>query len=570
MINEEDISLDRTFIDIQMDVYGKFNILCSNGATYKLTNVDDDNIQVNDCVDTNSDATCVMNQTALLTPFLDRASLKKFSTSKINCFTTFISFEGSCTLICYSDYAMLLEGNRTTQLKYPKGSMGIKKIINFECFLIGLTMDGKLIEICTLTGIMRNVELPKDLFIDEIRTIESNQDFIELMMLSKPTTGDREMHIVDFPSLKSKSVLNLPATSWIIQPSKSAVNMYFIEGYKNEENYVQTIEIKSITDTDPEQRFNKFLLRGQFDEAESFANTIGLSLEPLHRMKVKRTITELSCVRTSDEMEKKFHVLLQQLPLIEDKKFLVSLKSSKIPDRTCLTKFLEYILKNINTNDFQEETNEINELLLRLETLRLVDPDDTNMRWQRFLEERDMQKAACEYFKIDVSLACLVWSRHASSIIPNLNLQKFYVWLAQIPSTIEPFQLIQWFKHFAPSFLQSFPDETTRFTDWTLERTRSLQFSTAWPEIGLEFINNIHSVFEDMKFMFVDIRRSHHANMEKIQKLIHILEEMVVLKKSYHLIISLDDYCSHSIEDTAFKLLQRIQIHNLGELFIIS
>lgn len=177
-----------------------------------------------------------------------------------------------------------------------------------------------------------------------------------------------------------------------------------------------------------------------------------------------------------------------------------------------------------------------------------------------------MQRIAFDYFKNDVMLSCLIWSRHSSSIIPNLNLRKFYAWLDSIRTSIEPFQLIQWLKHFAPCFLQTYPKETTYLVDWCLKRTRVLQFSTAWPEIGLEFINNINSIFKDVEFMFVDIRRSYHFNMQKISKLIYILEEMVVLKKKYYLTLPLDDYSKNSVEETAFKLLQRIQIQNFRRL----
>lgn len=41
---------------------------------------------------------------------------------------------------------------------------------------------------------------------------------------------------------------------------------------------------------------------------------------------------------------------------------------------------------------------------------------------------------------------------------------------------------------------------------------------------------------------------------------------MAVLKKSYHLTMTLDDYSKHSIERTAFRLLQRIQTQNLKRM----
>lgn len=340
--------------------------------------------------------------------------------------------------------------------------------------------------------------------------------------------------------------------------------MYYISGTQNENGLIETIEIKSIIETIPEERFKKLLLRGHFEEAEEFAKQFNLNLEPLHEARVKKSLKNLQIYKpTSAKFSQTFSLLLEQLTLITEPKFLVSLRSKEIPDRASMTTFLEYLLKNIDTNEYQTETNEINELLLRLETLRLIDPDQCNLQWQSFLYHKDMARVAMDFFKTDVLLSCLIWSRHSSSIMPNLQLEQFHKWLNLIPSTVEPFQLIQWLKHFSPCFLQIYPTEMTYLVDWCLQRTRGLQFSNTWPEIGLEFINNINGIFQDVKFMIVDIRRSYHNNMEKIQQLIFTLEEMAVLKKTYHLTMTLDDYSKQSIEESAFRLLQRIQTNNL-------
>lgn len=165
---------------------------------------------------------------------------------------------------------------------------------------------------------------------------------------------------------------------------------------------------------------------------------------------------------------------------------------------------LDFILNNfILFQKFADETNEINELLLRLETLRLIDPDECNMEWQKFLYNKGLFNEAKDYFKNDVLLSNLIWSRHASTIIPTINLENFRKWLYEIPNSIEAFQIIQWLTHFAPCFLQAYPKEMNTMVEWALQRTRSLQFSNLWPEVGLEFINKIMAIFAGIKFMFV-------------------------------------------------------------------
>lgn len=542
-------------------------MLCHNGKIYKIKNIEEEQLLEISNLDT--DATCCLNESILKTINIERISNIRF-TSNINSFCIVPDILNDIFIVTCDKHVTVIQGGEMTKIQHLAHTGSIEKIFNLEHYIVGLTVNGELIEICPYTKILRRKIDVKNIdseIITDMRILESNDEYIELLTLSNSVNDARQMKVIDYPSLSVKNELTLPTESWLVSQSKSAINMYFIAGFKNENNFLQRIELKSITEADPEERFKKLILRGHFDEAESYAISCGLSLAPLHESRVKKTLFELSELKKPDEVEEKFYVLMKQLEKIEDKSFLVSIRlSNNIPDRTCLTKFLEYILQNIETNKYPEETNEINELLLRLETLRLIDPFDTNLQWRKFLHQKDMQRVAMDYFKTDVMLSCLIWSRHATSIIPQMNLEKFYKWLEGMRSTIEPFQLIQFLKHFTPCFLQIFPDETTHLVDWCIGRTRALQFSPTWPEIGLEFINNIKVIFEGIEYLFVEIGRLHHFNMEKILKVICILEEMVVLKKNFHLTMSFDDYSKSSHEETAFKLLQRIQINNIKKL----
>lgn len=543
--------------------------MCSNGKIYKLLNIDEQQIlelagrtEVEDCLE--------FNETFHNTATLEKVTSTKLS-NKINAFCCVQTIDGEMFIACGNEIVFFITSNRVERIKYPKAVSSIRKIFNLENYVVGLTESGEFVEICPFTKSLSLVQRKTDqesTQIEDLRVLESNSEYNELLVLSKPNQrNERSMKILDFPSMTWKNQLTLPKTSWLVSQQKSSVNMYFISGTENDNNFVQTIEIKSIIETDPDQRFKKLLLRGHFQEAEEFAKQFNLSLQPLHAARIKKSLMNLQGIKLhSTTFDQTFQELMAQLKSVEDSKFLVSLRLTEIPDRSSMTTFLEYLLKNIDTNLYQNETNEINELLLRLETLRLVDPDECNLQWQKFLYHTDMARVAMDHFKSDVLLSCLIWSRHSSSIMPNLNLDQFHKWLSRIPQAVEPFQLIQWLKHFSPCFLQLYPNEMSNLVDWCLERTRALQYSNAWPEIGLEFINNIKEIFNDIKFMFVDIRRSYHNNMEKVQQLIFTLEEMSVLKKSYNLTMTLDDYSKRSIEDTAFRLLQRIQMNNLKRM----
>jgi kinetochore-associated protein 1 len=562
IIHEEDIDSEKSFNDIQL-VNQEFSLLCTNGKIYKIKGIEEEQLMEMSSMD--NEATTCLNESVLRTINAERISNHRV-TSSISSFCVV----DDIFIVCCNKYIIIIEGDQAHHIPYIKELGPVKKIYNLESYIIGLTENGSLIEICPYTRILQKVNSLDDNGItvtDDMRVLESNDEYIELLTLSSPVDEEREMKVVDYPTMNIKSELLLPKISWLVSQPKSAINMYFIEGYKNENNFLQYIELKSITEADPDQRFKKLILRGHFDEAEEYAKSCSLNLAPLHEARVRKTLSDISLLRTAEKVEAKFEILMKQLEKIEDKDFLISLRlSNDIPDRSCLATFLEYLQQNIDTNKYSVETNEINELLLRLETLRLIDPFDTNLEWRKFLHQNDMQRVAMDYFKNDVLLSCLIWSRHATSIIPNLNLEKFFKWLDGIRSTIEPFQLIQFLKHFASSFLQMYPAQTTRLVDWCIDRTRTLQFSPSWPEIGLEFINNIKAIFDEIEFIFVDIRRSYNFNIEKILKVIYVLEEMVVLKKNYHLTMSFDDYSKSSPEETAFKLLQRIQINNIQKL----
>ena len=547
-------------------VNDEFFIMCSNGAVYKLNGVDESMLW-DLLAERSVDDTCVFNETVLKSVMLDKVARVKLP-KDLHAFCYIQTFFGDVFIVSGSEHVFFISNDVADRIAYPENVEKIKKIYNLENFVVGLTEKGQLVEICPYTktifamnrGMMRAA-------IEDLRVLEANEDYIELLVLCGADGDERGMKIVDFPSMNVKSELSLPAISWLVSQQKSSVNMYFITGAKNDFNCTQTIELRSITETDPEQRFKKLLLRGHFNEAEAFAKEYDLSLEPLHQARVKKSLMNLVQIKPNlPEFDALFKLLMTQLTTITDKKFLVTLHHQEIPDRACMTTFLEYLLTNIDTNQNESETNEINELLLRLETLRLIDPEDCNMLWMKFLYNQDMVRVAMDHFKSDVSLSCLIWSRHSSTIIPKLNLDQFHRWLSNIPSTVEPFQLIQWLKHFSPCFLQTYPEEMSHLVDWCLERTRGLQFSNAWPEIGLEFINNINGIFSDMEFLLVDIRRLHHNNMVKIQQMIFMLEEMSVLQKTYHLTMTLDDYSKGSLEETALRLLQRIQINNLKRM----
>lgn len=69
--------------------------------------------------------------------------------------------------------------------------------------------------------------------------------------------------------------------------------------------------------------------------------------------------------------------------------------------------------------------------------------------------------------------------------------------------------------------------------------------------------------------MFVfcrNVQRQYESCLEGMDDIIIALEDLSVLKKSYNLNITMDDYIKESMEATAFNLLQRVQLSNFNAL----
>lgn len=105
-------------------------------------------------------------------------------------------------------------------------------------------------------------------------------------------------------------------------------------------------------------------------------------------------------------------------------------------------------------------------------------------------------------FNTDMPTACLIWRRHSSNILPHLSEDDLRTLLGFIPSNTEPLYVVQWLRQFVPMVSNTHPTIMPHVTDWSIERTRKLQYSDHWPEIGHEFATKILEIFEETQFIF--------------------------------------------------------------------
>lgn len=66
--------------------------------------------------------------------------------------------------------------------------------------------------------------------------------------------------------------------------------------------------------------------------------------------------------------------------------------------------------------------------------------------------------------------------------------------------------------------------------------------------------------------LYRNVQRKYESCIEAIDDIIIALEDLSILKKSYNLNITMDDYIKESMEATAYNLLQRVQLNNFNAL----
>ena len=68
--------------------------------------------------------------------------------------------------------------------------------------------------------------------------------------------------------MKSNYEVVVSEHTWMVNQSKSSVQLYFLDGIQDESGVVYQIEMKVIYETQPESRLMKLLNRGLIKEAE--------------------------------------------------------------------------------------------------------------------------------------------------------------------------------------------------------------------------------------------------------------------------------------------------------------
>lgn len=69
-------------------------------------------------------------------------------------------------------------------------------------------------------------------------------------------------------------------------------------------------------------------------------------------------------------------------------------------------------------------------------------------------------------------------------------------------ASLEPLQVIQWYRHFAPCIIQHYPETMAFLIDNAIDKMTYLQYLQDFPEIGITFIRDVKEIFAEVQFLF--------------------------------------------------------------------
>ncbi|XP_054741000.1 uncharacterized protein LOC129246308 [Anastrepha obliqua] len=580
-VNAEDVHITgRTFASIQQ-LGQSFHISCTNGSVYRLSEINETPLEANQNITLNENETVAFDESMLGPVAIEQLvgtvrGLSDVKSSVLIVQSSLGTFEQPFPMYIAGTQSAVFcrqSADNLTKIMLPEHYGGVKRIFNLDNFVLLLTVSGHLAEFCPITKTVYFPQTQKtnEMLIDELIIMECNDENIELLVMLKcPEVGaERLIKFLEYPSFKCNSELEVSEHAWLVQQPKCSVNLYYLSGNQTNENNLPTeIEMVLVSETHPSERFKKLISKGLLEEAESFGMQFELCLQPIYEAKAKRILLTLTSLGDNNPelLEKNFNDLFAILKNIESREFFKNNRMVNMPSRRILEVYLLEMLKHLHEESDEADVLEINEQLRRLETLTIIDPYEVNSEWSKFVYHSNLTKMIVTLFKTDMPAACLIWKRHTNSMMSRLNEKEICQLLSLIPSHTEPFNVVQWLRHFVPTVSYTHPKLMPYFTEWSIQKTRTLQYAEHWPEIGLEFATKVSDIFEEIQFMHCDVRRQHERNIAKLHDLVNALQDLSVLKKRYNLIFTLDNYLKDSIDETALCILQRVHLDNLKSL----
>ncbi|XP_012139927.2 kinetochore component rough deal isoform X2 [Megachile rotundata] len=440
----------------------------------------------------------------------------------------------------------------------------------------------------TLLGVNMNTVPVLDFAVIENNDNSSSQI---LVLAASDSCNMHTLHVFSFPEFDEKFRITVPATTYLVEimdPCDETI--LYLEGVNDLEidaKYIDTVRVKTVSESIPECQLQRLLRKEQFDAAEAFAQKFNLSTEPIYCRKALLLLLQLESQAKKDCGSVQLDMLLNVLDKIENVQYIVECCSKAlIPDYKQMRKIHTYARSRVTKNTAKMKTDEhlkllylINNMLHKLETFHMIwgyqkdhqyYDDDIMKEWIKF-QHADFVELHKYYINLgEMEIATLIWVRHLPDIIKHISAETVRDIFAIIPENTSPSVLWPWLSHFVPTLLSCIPSAISEIICWGCRKVKSFEktYYSEWPNIGIDFAErfikllkfeeNHQSLYSHQEYLNND------SNLKQLILLIQAMSDIKKLKLNYRLTISLNSYNEDPME-VSCMLLNKVHIDILPE-----
>nr|XP_012139926.1 PREDICTED: kinetochore-associated protein 1 isoform X3 [Megachile rotundata] len=440
----------------------------------------------------------------------------------------------------------------------------------------------------TLLGVNMNTVPVLDFAVIENNDNSSSQI---LVLAASDNCNMHTLHVFSFPEFDEKFRITVPATTYLVEimdPCDETI--LYLEGVNDLEidaKYIDTVRVKTVSESIPECQLQRLLRKEQFDAAEAFAQKFNLSTEPIYCRKALLLLLQLESQAKKDCGSVQLDMLLNVLDKIENVQYIVECCSKAlIPDYKQMRKIHTYARSRVTKNTAKMKTDEhlkllylINNMLHKLETFHMIwgyqkdhqyYDDDIMKEWIKF-QHADFVELHKYYINLgEMEIATLIWVRHLPDIIKHISAETVRDIFAIIPENTSPSVLWPWLSHFVPTLLSCIPSAISEIICWGCRKVKSFEktYYSEWPNIGIDFAErfikllkfeeNHQSLYSHQEYLNND------SNLKQLILLIQAMSDIKKLKLNYRLTISLNSYNEDPME-VSCMLLNKVHIDILPE-----
>ncbi|XP_076384930.1 kinetochore component rough deal isoform X2 [Megalopta genalis] len=460
------------------------------------------------------------------------------------------------------------------------------KLFKNNVAMLCLCMDNTLNMVCprTLLGLKVYRESVSDFAI--IEDIDNSLCQILILTANKDDHNMCKLRVMSFPDFEEKFQIDVPITVYLVEimdPRDEII--LFLEGindFQNNTNFIDTIRIKTVSESLPECQLQRLIRKEQFDKAEEFAKKFSLCTEPIYFAKASLLISQFGpwAKKSSDLLH--IEELLNIFEKIESVQHIVECCSKAlVPDYKQMRKIYLYartrIMENIAKMPSEDNLNHldlVNSTLHKLETFHLIwgyrqnfdcYDDDTMKEWIRFSQANCMGEFMSHLNLREMEAATLIWSRHLPDITKYLSVELVKLIFSTLAEDMSPSILWPWLSHFIPTLLSVIPSAICEIITWGCKKVKSFEQShrDSWPQVGIDFCYKFIKLLKfEENHQFVGIHNeclSKNSNLKQLVSLIQGMSDIKKLKDNYRLTISLGAYMGNPTE-VSYILLDKIYI----------